>query len=230
MGNVEYSFIAIAPRSTLVPSGSNWQGLMYESNGTKLRIYAKWRSSEISWQVHLPRQLRLTYWNNVNIRLARAWNAIDRILIVWKADLSDKIKRDFFQAVVSILLYRCTAWTLTKSIEKKFDGNCTRMLQAILYKSWKQNPTKQQLYEQLPALSKTIHIRRTRNAVHCWRIKDELISDVFLRTPSYKRASISWPTRTYLQQLYTNSGCSLEDLSGAMDDRDEWRENQGNQY
>ena len=39
------------------------------------------------------------------------------------------MKRTFFQAaVVSILLYGCTTWTLTKRL-KKLDGNYTRMLQ-----------------------------------------------------------------------------------------------------
>ena len=43
------------------------------------------------------------------------------------------MKRSFFQAaVVSILLYGCTIWTLTKRLEKKLDGNYTRMLKAIL--------------------------------------------------------------------------------------------------
>ena len=38
------------------------------------------------------------------------------------------MKRSFFQAVVvSILLYGCTTWTLTKRLEKKLDGNYTRM-------------------------------------------------------------------------------------------------------
>ena len=50
---------------------------------------------------------------------------------------TDKMKRNFFQAaVVSILLYGCTTWTLTKWLEKKLDGNYTRMLRAILNKSW----------------------------------------------------------------------------------------------
>ena len=36
------------------------------------------------------------------------------------------MKRSFFQAaVVSILLYGCTTWTLTKRLEKKLDGNYT---------------------------------------------------------------------------------------------------------
>ena len=53
----------------------------------------------------------------------------------------------FFQAaVVSILLYGCTTWTLTKRLEKKLDGNYTRMLRAILTKSWRQYPRWHQLY------------------------------------------------------------------------------------
>ena len=63
--------------------------------------------------------------------------------IIWKSNLTDKMKRSFFQAaVVLILLYGCTTWTLTKPLEKKLDGNYTRMLRAILNKSWQQHPTK----------------------------------------------------------------------------------------
>ena len=70
-----------------------------------------------------------------------------RLSVIWKSDLTDKMKRSFFQAaVVLILLYGCTTWALTKRIEKKLDCNYTRMLQAILNKSWRQHPTKQQLY------------------------------------------------------------------------------------
>ena len=111
--------------------------------------------------------------------------------------------------VVSILLYGCTTWTLTKRMEKKLDGDYTRMLQAVLNKSWTQHPTKQQLYGHLPSITKTIQVRRTRHARCCWTSKDELISDILLRTPS-----------TNLQQLCADTGCSLEELPGAMDDRD----------
>ena len=94
------------------------------------------------------------------------------------------MKRSFFQAaVVSILLYGCTTWTLTKRQENKLDGNYTRMLRAILNKSWQQHPTRHQLYGHLPPMTKTIQARRTRHAGHCWRSKDELISDVLLWTP-----------------------------------------------
>ena len=68
-------------------------------------------------------------------------------------------------------------------MEKKLDSNYTRMLLAVLNKSWKQHPTKQQLYDLQSYIIKTIKVRRTRHARHCWRSKDELISDILLWTP-----------------------------------------------
>ena len=80
---------------------------------------------------------------DINTQLAKAWTAINRLSVIWKSNLTDKMKRSFFQVVVmSILLYGCTTWTLTKHVEKKVDGNYTRMLWAILNKSWRKNPTK----------------------------------------------------------------------------------------
>ena len=64
---------------------------------------------------------------DIDTGLTKAWTAIDRLSIIWKSELTDKMKRNFFQAtVVSILLYGCTTWTLTKRLEK-LDGNYTRM-------------------------------------------------------------------------------------------------------
>ena len=118
---------------------------------------------------------------DIDTRLTKAWTAIDRLSIILKSNLTDKMKHSFFQAaVVSILQYGCTTWTLTKWLEKKLDGNYTRMLRAILNKSWWQHPTRHQLYGHLPPITKTIQVRRTRHAGHCWRSRDELRSDVLL--------------------------------------------------
>ena len=145
--------------------------------------------------------------------------------IIWKSDLTDKIKRSFFQAAVtSILIYGCTTWTLTKRLEKKLAGNYSRMLRAILNKSWRQHPTRHQLYGHLPPITKTIQVRRTRHAEHCWRSRDELIRDVLLWTPTHGRAKAGRPARTYIQQLCEDTGCCPEDLPRAMNDREEWRE------
>ena len=93
---------------------------------------------------------------DINTQLAKAWVAIDMLSVIWKSNLTDKIKHIFFQAaVVSIQLYGFTTWMLTKHMKKKLDNNYTRMLWAILNKPWRQHPTKQQLYGHLPPITKT---------------------------------------------------------------------------
>ena len=109
-------------------------------------------------------------------------------------------------------------------VSKKLDGNYTRILRAILNKSWRQHPTRHQLYGHLPPITKTIQVRRTRHARHCWRSKDELISDVFLWTPTYDQAKAGRPAWTYIQQLCEDTGCNPEDLPEAMNNREKWRE------
>ena len=102
---------------------------------------------------------------DIDTRITKAWKAMDRLSIIWKSDLTDKMKCSVFQAVVvSILLYECTTWTLTKRLEKKLNGNYTRILRAILNKSSRQHPTRHQLYGHLPPITKTIQARRTRHA------------------------------------------------------------------
>ena len=162
---------------------------------------------------------------DIETMLTKAWTAINRLSTIWKSDLTDKMKRSFFQAAVtSILLYGCTTWTLTKRLEKKLDGNYTRMLRAILNKPWQQHPTRHQLYGHLPPITKTIQVRRTRHAGHCWRSRDELIRDVLLWIPTHGRTKAGRPARTYIQQLCEDTGCCPEDLPRAMNDREEWRE------
>ena len=67
-------------------------------------------------------------------------------------------------------------------------------------------------------------MRRARHAGHCWRSRDELISDVLLWNPAYGRANAGRPARTYIQQLCEDTVCSPEELSEAMNDREKWRD------
>ena len=115
-------------------------------------------------------------------------------------------------------------WFLRTNNNNPFEGNYTRMLWAILNKSWRQHPTKQQLYGHLPPIRKTIKVRWTRHAGHCWRSREKLISDVLLWTPSHGWAKAGQSAQTYIQQLYEDMGCSPEDLPEAMNDREDWQE------
>ena len=80
------------------------------------------------------------------------------------------------------------------------------------------------MYGHLPPITKTIQVRRTRHAGHCWRSREELIRDVLLWIPTHGRAKAGRPARTYIQQLCEDTGCCPEDQPRAMNDREEWRE------
>ena len=136
------------------------------------------------------------------------------------------MKRSFFQAaVVSILLDGCTTWTLTKTVGEEAWRQ--------LYKNVKGN-IEQVLASNTPqSTNYTVTYLRSRklykldepgHAGHCWRSKDEIVSDVLLWTPAYGQSKAGRPVRTYIQQLCDNTGCNPEDLSEAMNDRETWRE------
>ena len=101
--------------------------------------------------------------------------------------------------------------------------NCIRRIPVDLMKE-NGLPLKVAKADDLSPITKTIQVRRTRHAGHCWRSKDELISDVLLWTPAYGWAKAGRPARTYIQQLCEDTGCNPEDLPEAMNDREKWRE------
>ena len=98
----------------------NQTGDISISNGSSLKLVDKF--------TYLGSSVSSTE-TDIDTQLAKVWAGIDRLSVIWKSDLLDKMRRSFFQAVVvSILLYGCTRWTLTKRMEKKLDGYYTRML------------------------------------------------------------------------------------------------------
>ena len=74
---------------------------------------------------------------DINTRLMKAWTAIDRLSIIWKSDLTDKRKCSFLQAaVISILLYGCTTWTLARwQLHKNVVSNIEQVLAATPHKA-----------------------------------------------------------------------------------------------
>ena len=81
----------------------NQTGDIYTLDGTPLKLVDKF--------TYLGSSVASTE-KDIDMRLTKAWTAINRLSIIWKSDLTDKMKRSFFQAaVVSILLYGCTTWT-----------------------------------------------------------------------------------------------------------------------
>ena len=151
--------------------------------------------SETSRQIHLPRKQCLI--NRKRHRhTTKAYTAIDSLSIIWKSDLTDKMKCSFFQAAGRIDTATLTTWTLTKRLKKKRDGKLHKNVAKKYWTSpWRQHPTKHQLYDHLPLITKTIQVRRTRHAGHCWRSRDEFISEYSYGPPTYGQAKAGWPDR-----------------------------------
>ena len=83
----------------------NQTGNISTLGGSSLKLVDKFTylGSGVSWTE-----------KDIDMWLTKAWTAIDKLSVIWKSDLTDKMKRSFFQAaVMSILLYGCTTWTLT---------------------------------------------------------------------------------------------------------------------
>ena len=104
-----------------------------------------------------------------------------------------------------------------RQLHKNVASNIKQILAATPHKA-------HQLYGYLPPIMKTIQVRWTRHAGHCWRSRGEIINNVLLWTPTYGRGKVGRPARTYIQQLCEDMGCSPEDLPEAMNDREKGRE------
>ena len=104
----------------------------------------------------------------------------------------------YWQVIDYMEMYGYTTWTLTKCIAKKLEGNNTRILYAVLNKSRKQQSIKSAAVRPLTS-HLTNHPRKMKRCtVHCWKIKDELISDVLHWT-----WSVGWPAKTCISFVWT---------------------------
>ena len=83
--------------------------------------------------------------------------------------------------------------------------------------SWKNHPTKVEIYGELPPISKTVAQRRARFAGHCFRAKDQVISDLLLwRLPCPRRRN---RPLAYPDTLARDTGLVLNELAQAMANR-----------
>ena len=63
---------------------------------------------------------------DVNVRIGKAWAAVNGMKNIWKSNLPDQLKRNFFRATVeSVLAYGSVPWTLTAALEKQLNGTYT---------------------------------------------------------------------------------------------------------
>ena len=142
------------------------------------------------------------------------WQVRDRR----KSDGTDKIKRYFFiDAAMSVLMYGCTTWTLTKQLEKKRETTpeCCLLLKKIAGNKITQTNSSWAVYFPFKDLSKTnktwlAHLEST----------DGHISSILLWTSTQGRTSVGRLAKTYINQLGEKKGCSPKGLTRAINNRD----------
>ena len=136
----------------------------------------------------------------LNARTKKVWKLIECLsyiyIYIYKSDLTDKMKCSFFQAaVVSILLYLDANKTAGEKARPQLHMNAESNMEQFL----EATPNKALTIRPLHPITKTIQVRRTRHARHCWRSRGYLISDALQWTPIYGRAKAGRPTRIYIQ-------------------------------
>ena len=105
--------------------------------------------------------------------------ACNRLHQIWKSDISISTKIDLFKACVeSILIYGSETWSMRKKLQESLDGTYTRLLMRIKNISWRQHKTKAEIYGELPPISTIVAQRRTSFAGHCFRGKEQIISNI----------------------------------------------------
>ena len=79
------------------------------------------------------------------------------------------------------------------------------------------------LYGKIPKITDTIREQRLRFSGHCWRSKNEVVSDVLLWLPIHVHRSRGHPVKTFVDQLMEDTSCNYEELPNARRNGEEWR-------
>ena len=155
-------------------------------------------------------------------RKALAWSACNKLHLIWESNISLSIKLSLFRACVeSILLYGSETWTMKKSLIDRLDGTYTRLLMRVQSISWRDHKTKDEIYGDLSPISTTVIKRKIRFAGHCFRSKNEVISDVLLlRLPRKIRGR---RPLNFVDSICRDTNNLLDDLPTLMSDRKAWR-------
>ena len=101
---------------------------------------------------------------DIKMRTALAYASFNRLNKVWNAgDISKKTKTTLFKTLVlSVLLYGCETWKMTKEEEKKLDIFQTKRLRRIYRIRWQQHVTNKEVLEMAgaDAISEEVRMKR----------------------------------------------------------------------
>ena len=97
------------------------------------------------------------------------------------------------------------------------------MLRVVKSVTWRQRITNELPYAGLPRISTTIREKPLRFSGHCWRSKNEIVSDLVLWERKHGKRSIGVQARTLIDVLEGNTWVPTDCLPAVMDDRVGWK-------
>jgi hypothetical protein len=223
-------------------------GLNVNLSKTEYMLVGNWPESPSIWlNSGLLKQVKdfkyLGSWlldctKDFEARKALAWTACIRLNKIWKSmTLSRDVKTNLFRACVeSTLFYNAATWTMTKTLASKVDGAYTKLLRYALGYKWSDKVSNATLYGNMKRASEIIRKRRLRLAGHCYRSKDQPISQLLFWDHSimsgagcHRGGMKSNYAREMLKEvasLAEDVGLSVVDVTDVqnlMRDRDSWR-------
>ena len=101
------------------------------------------------------------------------------------------------------------------------------MLRVVKNVTFRQRIANEVLYAGLPRISTSIRERLLRFSRHCWRGKNDVVSDLALWEPKHGKRSVGGQARTFVDLLEADTGVPRDCLPAAMDNRVGWREGGG---
>jgi len=163
---------------------------------------------------------------DLSSRIGLAWTAANKMDTIWKSDLNNELKVRFFRSTVeNVLVYGSESWTLTREMERRLNGNYTRLLRKVQNVSYAEHKTNRELYGKLDLITDTIKARRLKYIGHVWRRDDkEPLHQLLLWVPQHGKRSRGRPHKTFLDQICEDTGLELDQLGEAMCDKRKWRD------
>jgi len=142
----------------------------------------------------------------IESRIAQTWSTATKLRRIWRSHIRPNLKKNFLNScVISILLYGCETWTLTKTLERKLDGTYTKLLRYIHDFPHDAHIANKDLYDDSPYISDIIKHRRIRFAGHCLRAQNQPVQKLVLLNPGYKNLKQGQGNKlTYHKLLLTN--------------------------
>ena len=160
--------------------------------------------------------------NEINVKLGKAWGAINALTKVWKSPVKKETKINVFRQTAEwILLYGSDSWTMTKTLERFLDGKYTKMLRVVCNVPPTTRISNKDLYGNIPPISTTIRKRRLALAGHVAR-REEPASQLLMWSPDSKRKT-GRPSTTLKTVILEDTGLTKIELNNIMKDREAWR-------